>query len=64
MFEKGERVIVFFEFIDRPDVFLIEFEDRYFTALSYVDENGVELGRIGIFFLALVLVFNVDLLLR
>jgi hypothetical protein len=39
LFEESEGMIVFLEFIDRPDIFLIEIKDRYFTALSYVNEN-------------------------
>ena len=32
-------MIVLLEFVDGPDVFLVEVDDGYFTALGYVNQN-------------------------
>ena len=61
MFEEGERVFNFLIVIHGPDIFLVEIEDGDFTSLGDMDQNGVQLGRVGIFALSFLLVIDVDL---
>ena len=44
-----------------PDIFLVEIEDGYFASLGDVDEDGVQLGGVGVFALSFLLVIDVDL---
>ncbi len=63
LLEEGEGMVDVFEFIERPDVLLVEFDNGHVAVLGHVNEDGVELGGVCVFLLTLVLVFHVDLLL-
>lgn len=54
-------MVVLLEFVDGPNVLLIEIEDGYFADLCDVYEYGVELRGVGVFFFPKVFIIDVNL---
>jgi hypothetical protein len=64
LLEEVKGMVVLLEFVEGPDVLLVEINDGDLAYLSDVDENGVKLGGVVIFLLAFLLVVDVHLSLR
>ena len=56
-------MIEFVIFVEGPDVLLVEVNNGSFAVFGHMDQNGVQLSRIGVLHLSLLLVIDVDLFL-
>ena len=64
MLEEGERMVILIEFIERPNIFLIEVNNGHLAGLCDMDQDRVQLSRVGVLFLSLVFIIYVDLFFR
>lgn len=57
-------MVVLIVFVEGPEVLLVELKDGHLDDLCDVDEDRMQLGRVGVLHLSLLFVVNIHLFLR